>query len=65
VTDLHYDAGSDARTQRPALEAMIDVRAGAGTARTGHRKRAINHGRWHIRAVRSVGHRVLALSVFA
>jgi hypothetical protein len=27
VTDLHYDAGSDARTQRPALEAMIDVRA--------------------------------------
>lgn len=26
-TDLHYDAGSDPRTQRPALVAMIDIRA--------------------------------------
>ncbi len=27
LADLHYDAGSDARTERPALMAMVDVRA--------------------------------------
>src|SRR5574337_225512 len=27
LTTLHYDIGSDARTERPALQAMIDVRA--------------------------------------
>jgi hypothetical protein len=27
LAGLHYDAGSDARTDRPALVAMIDVRA--------------------------------------